>query len=257
MEAECSTNIQQVVEAERKASEGVSKVRNELMQTLVESEKRYKAQIDFLEDELDGERQRRVNMERQLDDLVGSAEFAKSHITAENGRNSPGRSKKLRKATDQASILQDTLAGFDSDVDEDDDNYEGVGNGMNQVQGQGSSFAAMEQLSLGLKGARVELETLRKQLKSSEETRASLLDELGEARQAAEKLPLFEQKVSDLTMEVRLKEMEIQGLRDDIADVRFLYRSQLDALLEEKAVPTAAQTEKGLNNIVTVIDDSN
>ncbi len=261
LEAECSTSTQQVVGAERKASEGVSKVRNELMQTLVESEERYKAQIDYLECELDGERQRRVTMERQLDDLVGSvaaAEFAQNQVTDEIGRNSPGRSKKLRKATDQASILQDTLAGFDSDVDEDDDNIEGVGNGMNQVQGLGSSFAAMEQLSLGLKGARVELETLRKQLKSLEEIRASLLEELGEARQAAEKLPLFEQKVSDLTMEVRLKEMEIQGLRDDIADVRFLYRSQLDALLEEKALPvTCAQSEKGPNNNVTVIDDSN
>lgn len=259
LEAECSKSKQEVAEAERKASEGASKVRNEMMQSLVDSEERYRAQIEMLEDELDGERQRRNNMERQLDDLAGSvaaAEFAHNQDTSHIGKNSPAKEKKLRKATDQASILQDTLAGFDSDIDDDDDDDEGTENGTNQMQGQGSSFAAMEQLSLGLKGARVELETLRKQLKSSEETRESLLEELGEARQAAEKLPLFEQKVSDLTMEVRLKEMEIQGLRDDIADVRFLYRSQLDALLEEKAVPPVA-SEQDSNNIVTVIEDSN
>ena len=103
------------------------------------------------------------------------------------------------------------------------------------IERQGSSFAAMEQLSQGLKGAKVELEALRKQLASSEETRASLLDELGEARSAVEKLPLFEQKVTDLTMEVKMKVDEIQCLQDDIADVRLLYRTQLDSLLEEKA----------------------
>lgn len=262
LDAECSKSKQDAVEAERKVSEGASRVRNEMMKTLVESEERYRAQIEMLEDELEAERQRRNNMEIQLDDVAGSvaaAEFAQNDVDMrEHGKHSPARAKKLRKATDQASILQDTLAGFDSDVDDDDDD-EGVENGTNQVHGNGSSFAAMEQLSLGLKGARIELVALRKQLKSSEDTRESLLEELGEARQAAEKLPLFEQKVSDLTMELRLKEMEIQGLRDDIADVRFLYRSQLDALLEEKAVPpvpSSNESEKGANNVVTVIYES-
>ncbi|KAL7428634.1 hypothetical protein ACHAXH_000880, partial [Discostella pseudostelligera] len=264
LDAECSKSKQDAVEAERKVSEGASRVRNEMMKTLVESEERYRAQIEMLEDELEAERQRRNNIEKQLDDLAGSvaaAEFAQNDVDmGEHGKHSPARAKKLRKATDQASILQDTLAGFDSDVDDDDDDDdEGVENGTNQVHGNGSSFAAMEQLSLGLKGARIELVALRKQLKSSEDTRESLLEELGEARQAAEKLPLFEQKVSDLTMELRLKEMEIQGLRDDIADVRFLYRSQLDALLEEKAVPpvpSSNELEKGANNVVTVIYES-
>jgi len=263
LDAECSKSKQDAVEAERKVSEGASRVRNEMMKTLVESEERHRAQIEMLEDELEAERQRRNNMEKQLDDLAGSvaaAEFAQNDVVMrEHGKHSPARAKKLRKATDQASILQDTLAGFDSDDDDGDDD-EGVENGTNQVHGNGSSFAAMEQLSLGLKGARIELDALRKQLKSSEDTRESLLEELGEARQAAEKLPLFEQKVSDLTMELRLKEMEIQGLRDDIADVRFLYRSQLDALLEEKAVPPESsfnQSEEGANNVVTVIYDSN
>lgn len=220
--------------AERKASEGASKVRSDMLQTVVDSEERYQSQIEALEEELGGERELRGILEKQLDDLVESvaaAEFAGGG----GGQPSPEKEQKLRSATDQASILHDTLAGFDSDADED----EGDDNGLNQMQDRGSSFAAMEQLSLGLKGAKVELEALRKQLASSEETRESLLGELGDARQAVEKLPLFEQKVSDLTMEINLKEMEVQGLQEDIADVRFLYRAQLDVLLEEKmATPT-------------------
>merc|ERR1711957_503657 len=142
----------------------------------------------------------------------------------------PVKEKKLRSATGQASILHDTLAGIDSDVDDDGSNEDG----MDELDDRGS-FAAMEQLSLGLKGAKAELKALRKQLAFSEATRESLLEELGAARQAVEKLPLFEQKVSDLTMEVNLKDMELRGLEEDIADVRLLYRTQLDALLEEKA----------------------
>ena len=140
-----------------------------------------------------------------------------------------------RSADNQASILQNTLVGIDSDVEDDDEAEEDE---LDRVQGQGGSFAAMEQLSLGLKGAKAELEALRNQLASSEETRESLVEELGSARQAVEKLPLFEKKVSDLTMEIKLKDMEIKGLQDDIADVRFLYRTQLDSLLEEKASST-------------------
>ena len=44
-------------------------------------------------------------------------------------------------------------------------------------------------------------------------------------------------------MEVKLKEMEIQGLKDDIADVKFLYRSQLDDLLEAKAISPLVQQD--------------
>mmetsp|Transcript_37651 Transcript_37651/g.81280 ORF Transcript_37651/g.81280 Transcript_37651/m.81280 type:complete len:705 (+) Transcript_37651:160-2274(+) len=251
---------QELVIAERKASEGASKVRNEMLQTVVDSEQRYQSQIEALEEELDSEKQRRDNLEKQLDNLaecVAAAEFAQgSAITSEDGQQSPPKEKKLRSATDQASILHDTLVGFDSDVDDD----EGDDDGINQSGG--SSFAAMEQLSLGLKGAKVELEALRKQLASSEETRESLLEELGDARVAVEKLPLFEQKVSNLTMEVNLKEMEIRGLQEDIADVRFLYRTQLDALLEEKmATPSPSKPLEEENDkkqlIVKIEDDSN
>lgn len=251
---------QELVVAERKASEGASKVRSEMMLTVVESEERHRCQIDALEEELDNERHRRGSLEKQLDDLVESvtaAEFAQNHAMGAGGQRSPARGKKLLSATDQASILQDTLGGFDSDFDDDDEAHE---NGSCQVQGLGGSFAAMEQLSLGLKGAKVELDALRKQLITSEETRASLLEELGEARQAVEKLPLFEQRVSELTMEVKLKDMEIQGLQDDIADVRFLYRTQLDALLEEKATMSSPLMQSALDktqNAIVFDDDRN
>jgi len=153
---------------------------------------------------------------------------------------SPQRNKKLRASQDQAAILHDALAGFDSE--EEDEQEDDDAEVMNQAQSGVGSFAAMEQLSQGLKGAKVELQTLRKQLESSEETRESLVTELGEARQAVEKLPLFEEKVSELTMEIKLKDMEIKGLQDDIADVRFLYRQQLDSLLEEKAASSHPST---------------
>ena len=134
--------------------------------------------------------------------------------------------------------------GGDDEIDERDEN------GISQMMHRGSSsFAAMEQLTQGLKGAKVELEALRKQLASSEETRESLSRELGEARQAVEKLPLFEQKVSDLTMEVKMKEDEIRCLQEDIADVRFLYRTQLDSLLEEKAATPSPSMHSSVSNV--------
>jgi len=232
LEEESKGLKQVLVVAERKASEGVSKVRNEMLQTVVDSEQRYQSQVEALEEELNGERERRENLEKQLYDLAASVEAAEFVQDGFMGRDQlpPVKEKKLRSATGQASILHDTLAGIDSDVDDDGSNEDG----MDELDDRGS-FAAMEQLSLGLKGAKAELKALRKQLAFSEATRESLLEELGAARQAVEKLPLFEQKVSDLTMEVNLKDMELRGLEEDIADVRLLYRTQLDALLEEKA----------------------
>mmetsp|Transcript_13287 Transcript_13287/g.28829 ORF Transcript_13287/g.28829 Transcript_13287/m.28829 type:complete len:242 (+) Transcript_13287:726-1451(+) len=122
---------QELVVAERKASEGASKVRNEMMQTVVNSEERYQSQIERLEEELDGERQLRGNLEKQLDDLAESVAAAEFHDQGEGGQRSPAKEKKLLSATNQASILHDTLAGFDSDVDDDDD--EGDENGIHPL----------------------------------------------------------------------------------------------------------------------------
>jgi phage shock protein A len=215
---------------EKQASEGVSKIRSELTQSMIESEENYRSQIEALESEIADERQRRDNLMKQLDALaenVSTAEFSQTSGVSTGEKSSSEKEKRLLASTNQASILHDTLLGIDSDNDEDDED--------DIVNLQGGSFAAMEQLSQGLRGAKLELEALRNQLALSEESRESLLAELAETRQAAEKLPLFESKVSELTMEVKLKDMEIEGLQEDIADVRFLYRQQLDALLEEKA----------------------
>ena len=214
-----------------------------MLQTVMDSEQLHQSKVEELEDKLDGERKRRENLEKQLDDLAASVEAAEfAQESAIGGRDllSPKKEKKLRSATGQVSILHDTLVGIDSDVDDDDGDGDGDGDdsNVNEYAGKGS-FAAMEQLSLGLKGAKSELEALRRQLTSSEATRESLIAELAEARPAMERLPLLEQKVDDLSMELRLKEMELRGLEEDIADVRLLYRTQLDALLEEKAAETS------------------
>lgn len=216
---------------EKQASEGITRVRSELTKSMVESEESYRAQIEALEAEVADEKQRRDNLMKQLDALaenVNTVEFSQTSGVSTGEQSSSEQEKKLRGATNQASILHDTLQGMDSDIDDEEEEAEGFNI-------QGGSFAAMEQLSQGLKAAKLELETLRKQLASSEEIKENLVAELAEMRQSAEKLPLFENKVSELTMEVNLKEMEIKGLQDDIADVRFLYRQQLDALIEEKA----------------------
>ena len=230
------------VKVERQATEGVAKARSDMMKTVVDSEERYRLQIETLEDELETERQKRSSLEKQLDDLAKSVEEAAFSPVGRGETMHSETNKKLKASTNQASILHDALAGFDSDVDDDEDDSEE----MNQVQNGLGSFAAMEQLSLGLKGAKVEVEALRKQLESSEETRESLVAELGDARHAMEKLPLFEEKVSELTMEVNLKNMEIKGLQDDIADIKFLYRTQLDSLLEEKAASETSRQSSTL-----------
>jgi septal ring-binding cell division protein DamX len=58
---------------------------------------------------------------------------------------------------------------------------------------------------------------------------------LAESRNAREKLPLFEARVQELTIENRELTQEVMGLREDIADVRELYRGQLNSLLEAQA----------------------
>jgi len=58
--------------------------------------------------------------------------------------------------------------------------------------------------------------------------------------QQAEKLPLFEAKIAELTEELNEKELEIQGLREGMQEMRLMYRQHLDELLEEKAASTPA-----------------
>ena len=69
--------------------------------------------------------------------------------------------------------------------------------------------------------------------------RVSSVEQKFDRQELGELDKVFEEKVSALTMEIKLKDMEIKGLQDDIADVRFLYRQQLDSLLEEKAASSS------------------
>jgi chromosome segregation ATPase len=252
VEAERQKLKEKYEEIEKVANEGVSKVRSDMMQTVVESEERYRAQIESAEKELKTEREIRSQLERQVEQLLENSGMIQLPPTP--GAQlllSEEKPKKLRSTEGQAEILASTLNGFDSDEDD----------GISDEEGEESStpiglssFAAMEELNQRLKCATVELKSLREQLAGSERTRESLMGELIESRHAREKLPLFEAKVKELTEETREKELEIMGLREDLQEVKELYRSQMNILLEEKA---AAMAPSGLNGGVTAtpIDD--
>jgi chromosome segregation ATPase len=233
---------------ERLANEGVMRVRSEMTQTVVDSEDRYRGQIDKLETEVRVEKEKRSQLEKQVDGLLENAGIYMAPQAPETFRRE-SKPRKLRKGEGQAEILAGAL-GLDSDnEDEEVDDILGISMDRGSTDGDDTgsmhtSFAALEQLSSRLKVAQIELEALRKNLRESERTRESLVVELGESRHAKEKLPLFEAKVKELTEDNREKELEIRGLRDDIFDVRELYRTQLNILLEEKA----ALAESSLNN---------
>lgn len=242
LEAEAAKRQEEYTKVERLANEGVMRVRSEMTQTVVDSEERYRGQIEKLEGEVRVEREKRSQLEKQVDQLLENAGMIMSPQASE-GLRRESKPKKLRKAEGQAEILAGAL-GFDSDSDDDDsDDDDSIGHGMDRgdkgndggQRGGMNSFAALDQLASRLKAATVELEALRTNLRESEKSRESLAQELGESRTAKEKLPLFEAKVKELTQDNREKELEIQGLQDDIADVREMYRTQLNVLLEEKA----------------------
>jgi chromosome segregation ATPase len=244
MEAQAEKRQDEYTKVERLANEGVMRVRSEMTQTVVESEERYRGQIDKLESELRVEHEKRSQLEKQVEQLLENAGMIVAPQAQESVRRET-KPKKLRRAEGQAEILAGAL-GFDSDTDDDEDD-ESLGLPMDRgIQGDNgggvgmNSFAALEQLTSRLKASKVELEALRRNLRESERVKESLVEELGESRSAKEKLPLFEAKVKELTQDNREKELEIQGLRDDIADVRDMYRTQLNVLLEEKVLEEKA-----------------
>jgi len=226
-------------EVERTSNEGVSKVRSEMMKTVMENEERYESQVQALQKELKEERNSRIELENQVKKMAETSGIAPTAVypVEHQQPKKEEKQKKLRSTTDQAEILAGALSGWDDwdddEQDEDDEEDEPVSN----------SVAAMEQLAQNLRGSQIELEALRKQLTSSEVTRSALVKELGETRSATEKLPLFEKKVKELTTQNREMELEIRGLKDDIEDIRGMYRSQLNALLEEKASAQEPKTD--------------
>jgi len=246
LEAEAEKRQEEYEKVERLASEGVAKVRSEMSQTVIESEERYRGQIEKLEADLKVERDKRTQLERQVEELLENAGMLVGGPEAPQAIRKESKPKQLRQSESQAEILAGALGLEDSDYDEDsndeleddldagsDSHGETAGNSAKR--GGISSYAALEQLTSRLKTAQVELDSLRKSLRESEKTRESLVEELGETRHAKEKLPLFEAKVKELTEERREMELEIIGLREDIAEVKELYRAQLNLLLEEKA----------------------
>ena len=226
---------------EKLANEGVARVRSEMSQTVTDSEERYRGQIDQMRAELNVEQEKRSQLEEQVGQLLesgglfGGPPSSTGGPPTSTGMMRESKPKKLHRAEGQAEILAGALGlGNDSDESDSDDD-DGVFDTTAGSEGGFNSFAALEQLSSKLKTAEVELGSMRKSLKESNESRQSLVEELGEARIAKEKLPLFEEKVKELTRENREMELEIAGLREDITDVKDMYRTQLNVLLEEKA----------------------
>jgi len=268
--AEAEAKQAEYERVERLANEGVAKVRSEMSQTVMDSEERYRGQIDKLQNELVVEKEKRSQLEAQVGQLLESggglfvATQQSSSSTAMEAPHSLGikresKPKKLHKAEGQAEILAGALGldSSDSDSESDDDDLfdrdedgDGPESEHSSSGGGGGyhSFAAIEQLSSKLKTTEVELKSMRKSLKESNEIRQSLVEELGEARNAVEKLPLFEARVEELTKENKAMELEISGLKEDISDVRELYRTQLNVLLEEKTANITSRTEPAAAN---------
>jgi hypothetical protein len=230
LETESKKREEEYVEVQRLANEGVSKVRSDMMKTVVDSDERYRAQIESVESDLKQERGKRLQLEEQVQKLlenVGLMAVPLPHSIRTVPRDKP--QKTLRAPEGQADILASTLAGLG---DESDDGYESEEDAqvieLENINEGGSasgmrSFAAMEALIQRLKASTVELEALRSSLAHSEKTRASLVEELSETRQAKEKLPLFEAKVRELTDSNHEMELEIKGLQDDI-NVEYRYQ---------------------------------
>jgi hypothetical protein len=243
MKAEGTKMKAEWAEVERLANEGVSRVRSEMTRTVVDAEERHRAQIDSLDAQLRQERDQRTQLEQQVQGLLDNAGMfvpADSAFQPVQAVAKEATPKKLRQSQGQAEILAGALGGLgggdDHSYGNDDDDDDDDGDDEHDAPSSGTgSFAALEQLSSRLKASKVELTTLRTRLAESERTREELVQVLAESRNAREKLPLFEARVQELTAENRELTLEVQGLREDISDVRELYRTQLNVLLEAQA----------------------
>lgn len=210
-----------------------SKIRNELVVSLRESEERYNDHIESLEVDLRQEKDKRLLLEEKIKEINAST-FMTS--TNKGVTDKKPRKRNLGGKDNQADILQSTLFGI-SGVESisDDENEDSIENESSTHENTQGSFAFIEQLSQALKAAKSEKESLRKQLMDSEEKRTLLENESVLYKDASEKLPALEARVSELTKLNMEKDLEIEAVNQDIFEVRQMYRSQLDVLLEEKA----------------------
>ena len=248
-------------------SEEVNKTRSDLMKLVVEGEERYRIEFDKIEITLKEERRRCVDLEKELSELkdqlrerlsVGSNEMGHSY---ENGTESY-----KDNALDQAGILLSTLNGIDGEEDNQIDNVD-----VSTSMVNGTSFAAVDRLSQSLGTVKKELNLVKvnvldifkkdalhlyrarsfcccnlmqTQLRTSETIRRDLVSELTELRGASEKFHEMEENVAYLSNELNEKEIEVQGLQEDMMDIKGMYRSQLEQLLEEKLEWEAAKTAR-------------
>jgi TATA element modulatory factor len=226
-------------EIERASNEGVTRVRSEMTRTIVQNEDRYRGHIESMEKQLQEERNQKSVLEQQLQQLLqlGNSNHG---FEIEQGDSSGGQQptfnndnqQRLRQSEGQVDILADALGHLAGDDNDGDDADEGE---ILRNNGSTGSYAALEQLTSRLKASKMELKTLRTRLAESEKIRNDLLSVVDESRNAREKLPLFEQRIQELTTENTNLQLEIRGLREDIVDVRELYRTQLNVLLEAQA----------------------
>ena len=239
------TRRQEWDESHRLANEGVARVRSEMAQTVMEAEERHASQLDSLDKELRQEREKRRQLEEQVQGLLDKATAmvlpnSDDGNLAEQMKLQKPPPKELGSGQGQAEILAGALTGLGEDDDDGDDGETertddpGGGDLVAPMNGGNSSFAAMEALLSQVKVTNVELNTLRKSLAESEKSREKLVTELAEARHAKERLPVVENMLEQKSRESDEKSLEIQGLHEDIGEVRELYRSQLNVLLEEK-----------------------
>ena len=211
-----------------------ARAKNEMVKKIKDIENQYRDQLDAVETELRREREERISVETKLLALVTSASLEPLSSKAGEMTGTTKKSRQLGDKVDQVDILQDTLLGLDDDgseeeIHEQDSRVEDTFGGKEK-----GSFAFMEQLSQALKVSKIEREALRKQLQESEERRSEVENDSVRGREASAILPKLEAELEETKRVLKEKCQEIQGLREDISEVRQMYRVQLNDLLEEK-----------------------
>jgi hypothetical protein len=247
MEAERAKEQAKWAGIERLANEGVARVRSEMTLTVVESEERYRSQLESLQKELGQEREKRRQLEQQVSDLLDNAGMALSSPTM--NQQIVVKEAKLKSTEGQANILAGALSGLGDDGndsnDEADDNEDGH---VHHNDNSHNSFAALEEMQNRFKAAKVELESLRQRLDETERVRDKLIEDLRDNNNAAEKLPLFEAKCRELTEENRQLSQEVDMLQEEMEEMRIIYRSQLESTLA-MAAQEKSSTLNGSNGV--------
>lgn len=245
-----SIKKEQLTFAENSKNEEV-KAKHETVKKLRDTEDHYRDQLEAIETELRQEREERSSLETRLQALVTSASLEPLSTNSGGTTSKKKMNRRLGEKVDQVDILQDTLLGLDDEnSDDESSDEEALVDDTYQVKEKGS-YAFMEQLSQALKVAKLEREALRKQLQESEERRSELENDSVRNGEAAATLPKLETELEETKRELKEKCLEIQGLREDISDVRQMYRAQLDALLEEKVNDSNVNT----NHVVRQQED--